>query len=85
MNRLLLITVVLLSVVACGPRQLEPDAALDCDRCADWNRAQKPFRIFGNTWYVGTEGLSAILIEAGDKLILIDAGLPQSAAVIGVG
>ena len=82
MNRLLLITVVLLSVVACGPRQLEPDAALDCDRCADWNRAQKPFRIFGNTWYVGTEGLSAILIEAGDKLILIDAGLPQSAAVI---
>lgn len=36
----------------------------------------------GNTWYVGTDGLSSILIETDDGLILIDGGLPQSAALI---
>lgn len=82
MNRFLLLLFATLLLAACGPRQLEPDAAFECDLCDDWNREQKPFRIFGNTWYVGTEGLSAILIEAGDGLILIDAGLPQSAALI---
>jgi len=42
----------------------------------------EPFRIHGNTWYVGTDGLSSILIETDAGLILIDGGLPQSAALI---
>ena len=61
---------------------LRPDTAIDCDSCAGWNRAQEPFRIFGNTYYVGVEGLSAILIVSDDGLILLDGGLPQSAALI---
>ncbi len=69
-------------VAACGPRALEPDAPYDCERCTDWNQPQDPFRVHGNTWYVGTEGLSSILVETGDGLILIDGGLPQSAALI---
>ena len=28
----------------------------------NWNTPLEPFRIFGNTYYVGTAGLSAILI-----------------------
>ena len=72
----------LLLVVACGPRELEPDAASDCSNCESWNRPQEPFRVYGNTWYVGTAGLSSILIEAQDGLILIDGGLTQSAALI---
>lgn len=72
----------LLLLVACGPRQLEPDDASECDLCNDWNLPQEPFRIYGNTWYVGTAGLSSLLVEAGDGLLLIDGGLPQSAAVI---
>lgn len=36
----------------------------------------------GNTWYVGTDGLSAFVIETDDGLILVDGGLPQSAALI---
>ena len=67
---------------ACGPRQLEPDAAIICDQCDGWNEPQQPFRIHGNTWYVGTNRLSSILIETDDGLILIDAALPQSAALI---
>ena len=69
-------------LVACGPRELEVDTAIDCDQCATWNEPIEPFRVYGNTWYVGTDGLSSILIEAGDDLILIDGGLPQSAPLI---
>lgn len=72
----------LLFIVACGPRELEPDAASDCSNCESWNQPQDPFRIYGNTWYVGTAGLSSILIEAEAGLILIDGGLTQSAALI---
>ncbi len=67
---------------ACGQRALEPDAAIVCDQCDSWNQPQNPFRVHGNTWYVGTDGLSSILIESDDGLILIDGGLPQSAALI---
>lgn len=67
---------------ACGPRTLEPDEAINCDNCEGWNEPQDPFRIHGNTWYVGTQGLSSLLIETDDGLILIDGGLPQSAALI---
>jgi metallo-beta-lactamase class B len=69
-------------LAACGPRELEPDAPLVCDQCASWNETQEPFRVHGNTWYVGTDGLSSIMIETDDGLILIDGGLPQSAALI---
>lgn len=30
-----------------------------------WNAPQKPFRIYGNTWYVGPYGLSSILLDTG--------------------
>ena len=58
------------------------DAPIDCDRCAEWNRPLQPFHVYGNTWYVGTGGLGVVLIEAGDGLILLDGGLPQSAGPI---
>ena len=82
--RFRIISLLLLSVAlcACGPKQLEPDAAYVCDQCDDWNQPQDPFRIHGNTWYVGTDGLSSLLIETDDGLILIDGGLPQSAPLI---
>ena len=67
---------------ACGQRGLEPDAPIVCDQCDRWNQPQDPFRVHGNTWYVGTSGLSSLLIESDDGLILIDGGLPQSAALI---
>lgn len=70
------------SLAACGPRELVPDAAIECERCDSWSEPHEPFRIHGNTWYVGTDGLSSILIETDDGLVLIDGGLPQSAALI---
>lgn len=55
---------------------LEPP--IECRSCATWNEPQAPFRIFGNTYYVGTAGLAVILIDTGDGLILLDGALPQS-------
>lgn len=53
-----------------------------CARCAEWNLPQKPFRIFGNTYYVGTHGLSSILITSDGGNVLIDGDLPESAKQI---
>jgi metallo-beta-lactamase class B len=58
------------------------DPPIRCDSCAAWNRPGRSFRIFGNTYYVGTAELSAILIAGKDGLILLDGGLPQSAGQI---
>ena len=62
--------------------ELIPDAPSRCEACAEWNEPQEPFPIFGNTYYVGTKQLSAILISTDDGLILMDAALPQSAPLI---
>lgn len=82
MKRLIYPFILCISLSACGPKQLEPDAASSCDNCESWNQPQEPFRIYGNTWYVGVAGLSAILIETENGLVLIDGALPQSAALI---
>jgi metallo-beta-lactamase class B len=58
------------------------DRTTPCARCAEWNRPQKPFRVFGNTYYVGPHGLSSILITSDTGHVLIDGALPQSAKQI---
>lgn len=49
-----------------------------CSLCAEWNKTQTPFRIFGNTYYVGPHGLSSVLITSQAGHVLIDGGLPES-------
>jgi metallo-beta-lactamase class B len=50
-----------------------------CPSCAEWNAPQHPFRVYGNTHYVGTRGLAAILVTSSEGHALIDGGLPESA------
>lgn len=57
-------------------------ASLECPQCEAWNKDQAPFQIFGNTYYVGTHGLSAVLITSSSGHVLIDGALPQSAPLI---
>lgn len=59
-------------LVAC----LQPAAAYD------WNTPQEPFALYGNTYYVGTHGLSAVLITSNEGHILIDGGSDKSPAQI---
>ena len=48
----------------------------------EWTQRQAPFRIFGNTYYAGTRGLSVVLITSEKGHLLIDGALPESAAMI---
>ena len=41
---------------------------------ADWYAPQAPFALYGNTYYVGTHGISAVLITSPAGHILIDGG-----------
>jgi metallo-beta-lactamase class B len=52
--------------------------SIPCSNCAVWNQPQKPFRIYGNTYYVGPHGLSSVLIASPSGNILVDAALPES-------
>ena len=59
----------------------EPVLAEDvpgCPVCTAWNAPQAPFKIYGNTYYVGVHGLSSLLIDTGQGLVLIDGDLPGS-------
>lgn len=70
--------------VALSGAQAEPSSAAVpplSDR-QQWNAPQQPFRIHGNSWYVGPHGLSAILLDTGHGLALFDGALPESAPLI---
>jgi metallo-beta-lactamase class B len=57
-------------------------AAPACSQCAVWSVPHAPFKIYGNTFYVGTHGLSSILINSGAGLVLIDGALQRTAPQI---
>ena len=43
-----------------------------------WKGYVKPFKIFGNLYFVGTEPASTHIIDTGDGLIMLDSGYQQS-------
>ncbi|KQV30871.1 subclass B3 metallo-beta-lactamase [Massilia sp. Root335] len=49
---------------------------------ADWYASQDPFAVYGNTYYVGTRGISAVLITSPAGHILIDGGPSGASAQI---
>jgi metallo-beta-lactamase class B len=72
--------VCLLAVICCGVALGQKPTS--CANCVALNKAQPPSRIFGSTYYVGTHGLSSILITSPAGHVLIDGDLPESAGVI---
>ncbi|MBC7159372.1 MAG: subclass B3 metallo-beta-lactamase, partial [Porphyrobacter sp.] len=49
--------------------------AATCSDADEWDRPGPPFRIHGNTYYVGTCGIAAILVAGGPQgHVLIDGG-----------
>ena len=69
-------------VVLLGQGTLRPDPPKECDDCPRWNAPREPFRIFGNSYFVGVADLSSVLIVSDNGMILVDGGLPQSAPLI---
>jgi metallo-beta-lactamase class B len=66
------------AVLSCLCALSSPFAA----HAADWEGAQDPFPLYGNSYYVGTEGLSSVLITSPAGHILIDGATPKAAAQI---
>lgn len=79
---LVVLAVTALVSLAQASSTFRPDPPMACSSCEAWNVPLEPFRIFGNTYYVGTAGLSAILVTSDDGHVLLDGGLSQSAALI---
>jgi metallo-beta-lactamase class B len=85
MHRLVPIVAFALLAQASGAQSLAPVAPSDsvrCPSCREWNSPTPPVRIFGNVYFVGTRGLSSILLTSSEGHILVDAGLPESAPLI---
>jgi metallo-beta-lactamase class B len=80
MNKSMIAGVLL--ALAAGAQAVDTPDAVNCESCAAWNRPQAPFNVYGNTWYVGTAGLSALLVTSPQGHILLDGALPQSAPQI---
>jgi metallo-beta-lactamase class B len=68
-----------------APTRIQPDPPIACDSCEEWNQPRAPFKVFGNTYYVGVAGLSAVLVASDAGLILVDGALPQSVPLIDAG
>lgn len=56
--------------------------AASCSEWDDWDKPAPPYRIHGSTYYVGTCGISAILIAGDAGHILIDSGTEAGAEVV---
>jgi metallo-beta-lactamase class B len=54
----------------------------ECSSCAGWSVPRAPVRIHGNTYYVGTSELAALLITSPQGHVLIDGALPNAAPLI---
>jgi metallo-beta-lactamase class B len=49
---------------------------------SSWNDPVEPYKIFGNTYYVGTKNIGSVLITSDFGHVLIDGGFAQSATII---
>lgn len=56
--------------------------ATACEGRDGWSDAAPPAPVFGNTWYVGTCGISAVLVTGDKGHVLVDGGTKQAAPLI---
>jgi metallo-beta-lactamase class B len=84
-GRLLAIAALLTAVAGTAFAQPSSDQQAWTETCTDWDEwddAGPPFKVFGNTWYVGTCGIGAVLVTSDTGHILIDSGTENGARLI---
>lgn len=59
---------------------LPPSSRYETDDA--WRQPVAPFQLAEHTWYIGTQGLAALLIRTPEGAVLIDGGLPQAADML---
>jgi metallo-beta-lactamase class B len=47
-----------------------------------WRQPVPPFALAEHSWYIGTAGLSVVLVKTPQGAVLIDGGLPQAADLV---
>ena len=62
-----------------NPAAASPDIAAACGTHDGWSDPAPPAHIHGRTWYVGTCGITVVLVKTNAGLVLIDGG-PEDAA-----
>jgi len=53
-----------------------------CEDWDDWDKRAQPFSVHGDTYHVGTCGISAILVAGPEGHVLIDSGTRNGARVV---
>jgi metallo-beta-lactamase class B len=53
------------------------EAPKGCDVCTAWAEPHPPFRLLGESWYIGGKGLSSAVVRTTDGLVLLDGTLPE--------
>jgi metallo-beta-lactamase class B len=53
-----------------------------CLMASEWTTAQAPFHVRGNTYHVGSRGLTALLITSDAGHVLIDGPMKENLAMI---
>ena len=85
-----IILCIIASAMSCAAPDIPPSAqtkTLDswAERCTawdDWDKPGPPYQVYGDTYYVGTCGITAVLITSGSGHILIDGGTETGADLI---
>lgn len=73
------------SAVLDAARANAPDASAWAEQCTDWDdwdKRTQPFRVHGNTYHVGTCGISAVLVAGPEGHVLLDTGTRNGARVV---
>lgn len=80
------------ALAACAPMKTaaplpstnnSPNAwSAQCKAWDEWDKPGPAYRVYGNTWYVGTCGITALLVDTGKGLILLDTGTEVGADLI---
>ena len=91
MTRVLLAVLFPLLLTACATTSAAPLAdaepgqrawAAACSDNDSWDKPGPPFRLYGNTYYVGTCGITALLVVDPEGHTLIDSGTDKGADVV---
>ena len=72
------------SVVAAA-RDLAPPASTWAETCEDWDEWEKratPFRVHGDTYHVGTCGITALLVAGPEGHVLLDTGTRNGSSIV---
>jgi metallo-beta-lactamase class B len=85
-GRALLISLLGLMTLGAAPRNKPAPASEQwvkaCQDFDEWDKPGPPFRLYGQTYYVGTCGITSLLLASPKGHVLIDSGTDRGAEIV---